>query len=139
MFDRLDRACVNASLLNECPDLSLENLPIIGSDHGPICLTLNVARKKIVQSFKFEAVWLSHKDFKPLVDHFWKQNLNANPLLNFVTIAGQFANQAKAWKKNVFGNLFRKLEDLHERSICIQQQLMLSPLSPYLREQDLRI
>ncbi|KAL6134011.1 hypothetical protein ACLB2K_066244 [Fragaria x ananassa] len=32
---------------------------------------------------------------------------------------GQFANQAKAWKKNVFGNLFRKLEDLHERNPCI--------------------
>ncbi|XP_050385675.1 uncharacterized protein LOC126802153 isoform X3 [Argentina anserina] len=139
MFERLDRACVNVNLLNDCPEISLENLPIIGSDHGSICLTLNGIRRKKAKGFKFEAIWLSHKDFKPLVEKFWNQRVNANPLLNFVTITGQFANQAKAWNKNIFGNLFRKIEDLNERSHDIQQQLILSPMSSYLKEHDLKI
>ncbi|XP_062011852.1 uncharacterized protein LOC133728453 [Rosa rugosa] len=39
MFERLDRAYVNSNFLNDYPNLKLENLPIIGLDHGPICLT----------------------------------------------------------------------------------------------------
>ncbi|XP_061993561.1 uncharacterized protein LOC133711457 [Rosa rugosa] len=139
IFERLDRACVNTSLLNDCPDIKLENLPIIGSDHGPICLTLNNIKKKKNKSFKFEAIWLSHKEFKPLVEHIWNQSLNTNHLLNFVTIAGQFSSQAQNWNKNVYGNLFRKLEDLNERSSLIQQQLMMSPMSNYLQVQDLQV
>ncbi|XP_050364107.1 uncharacterized protein LOC126782821 [Argentina anserina] len=49
---------------------------------------------------------------------------------------GQFAAQAKKWNRNVFGNLTRKIEDLHGRSNIIQQQLMTSPDSIYLNQQD---
>ncbi|XP_062020763.1 uncharacterized protein LOC133737170 [Rosa rugosa] len=47
IYERLDRACVNAAFLNNFPNIQLENLPIIGSDHGPICLTIknNNAKK----------------------------------------------------------------------------------------------
>ncbi|XP_062021121.1 uncharacterized protein LOC133737612 [Rosa rugosa] len=121
IFETLDRVCVNTSLLNDCPDIKLENLPIIGSDHGLICLTLNNMKKKKNRCFKFEAIWLSHKEFIPLVENIWNQKHNTNPLLNFVTIANQFSSQAQSWNKNVYGNLFRKLEELNERSKLIQQ------------------
>lgn len=39
----------------------------------------------------------------------------------------------------MFGSLTRQLEDLNEQSSVIQQQLMMSPMSGYLREQDQKI
>ncbi|KAL6202510.1 hypothetical protein ACLB2K_026218 [Fragaria x ananassa] len=87
--------------------------------------------------FKFEAIWLAHEGFRPLVNGLWKQNLENDPFLNFVAICNQFKSQVKVWNKNVYDNLFKKIEDLNGRSNDIQQQLMLSPFSSYLQEQDL--
>ncbi|XP_062028542.1 uncharacterized protein LOC133744454 [Rosa rugosa] len=139
MFERLDRVCVNTNFINTFSDTKLENLPIIGSDHGPIFLTVGTERKRKIRPFRFEAMWLSHEDFKPLVNSIWTQQLNNNPLLNFVTIAGQFGIKARGWSKSTFVNLFRKLEELYEHSYTIQQQLMANPSSTYLHEQDLQV
>nr|XP_011459346.1 PREDICTED: uncharacterized protein LOC105349933 isoform X1 [Fragaria vesca subsp. vesca] len=137
IYERLDRACVNANFLNKFPNANLENLSIIGSDHGPICLTMRQKQTRKGNGFKFEAIWLAHEGFRPLVNGLWKQNLENDPFLNFLAICNQFKSQVKVWNKNVYGNLFKKIEDLNGRSNDIQQQLMLSPFSSYLQEQDL--
>ena len=139
IFERLDRALSNTALLNDYPDLKLENFPIVGSDHGPICLTLKQRQRKPRKSFKIEAMWLSHKTFKPMVKDLWNQQLDNDSLLNFITITNQFAQQARVWNKNVYGNIFRKIETLNDRSNDIQKQLMLSPFSMFLQEQDNKI
>lgn len=40
IFERLDRTVVNDSWLLQFPEASLENFPILDSDHGPIVLTM---------------------------------------------------------------------------------------------------
>lgn len=139
IFERLDRAISNANFLLNYPDSRLENLPIISSDHGPICLTLENPKRKSSKPFRFEAIWLSHHSFKPLVENIWKQKINTNPILNFVTIAGQFASRARIWNKSVFGNIFRRMEELNQESEEIQQQLMANPNSTFLKQKDTQI
>ncbi|KAL6174610.1 hypothetical protein ACLB2K_051256 [Fragaria x ananassa] len=139
IFERLDRAVSNANFLLNYPDSRLENLPIISSDHGPICLTLENPKRKSRKPFRFEAIWLSHHSFKPLVENIWKQKINTNPILNFVTIAGQFASRARTWNKSVFGNIFRRMEELNQESEEIQQQLMANPNSTFLKQKDTQI
>lgn len=41
IYERLDSLVTNANWLTMYPYASLNNLPIHGSDHGPICLSLN--------------------------------------------------------------------------------------------------
>lgn len=139
IFERLDRAVVNANFLNSFPNAKLENLPIIGSDHGPIYLSLNNTIRKVNKPFKFEAIWLSHPNFSHLVNMVWSQQLESNPLLNFVTVSGQFSQVVKSWNKSEFGCIFKRLEDLNRESADIQQQLMDNPSSIFLKQKDLQI
>ncbi|KAL6190194.1 hypothetical protein ACLB2K_036592 [Fragaria x ananassa] len=139
IFERLDRAVVNSNFLNMFPNAILENLPIISSDHGPIYLNLSPPKKRVPRPFKFEAIWFSHPSFSSLVDRVWNKNLETNPLLNFVTIAGQFAQVVKTWNKTEFGSLFKRMEDLNRDSADIQQQLMDNPTSNYLKQRDTQI
>lgn len=139
IFEHLDRAVVNSNFLNFFPDAKLENLPIITSDHGPICLTLDSPRRNVPKQFKFEAIWLSHPNFIPLVESIWNQRLEANPMHNFFAIAGQFSNRARAWNKADFGNMFKRMEDLNKESEEIQQQLMNFLNSIYLKQKDSHI
>lgn len=68
--------------------MSLENLPIIGSDHGPICLTLYQKDWTSPKPFRFEAMWLFHCDFKNLVKKAWTSQVDPNPLKNFSAKCG---------------------------------------------------
>lgn len=56
-----------AAWLNLYPNMSLENLPIVGSDHGPITITLSRKVNSGTKPFRFEAMWLSHDSLVNIV------------------------------------------------------------------------
>lgn len=63
-FKRLDRAVANPAWLNSFTDCHVENLPIIGSDHGPNLLSIEGSMKsKRFLPFMFVAKWLLHDSF----------------------------------------------------------------------------
>jgi hypothetical protein len=57
IYERLDRVVTNSRWLRLFPFASLNNLPIHGSDHGPICLSLNPRIHTKKKKFKLEAMW----------------------------------------------------------------------------------
>lgn len=60
IMSKLDRVMISEEWMNK--ELSLKALPKIGSDHNP--LLLNVAQGKTKKiPFRFENMWLQHKDF----------------------------------------------------------------------------
>ena len=73
IYERLYRVCINVVIFNNYPNIVLENFPIVGSDHGPICLTLKHNSERKRKSFRFVAMWLSHASFKPFVSGIWSQ------------------------------------------------------------------
>lgn len=59
IFERLDRVVANPAWLNSFTDAYVEDLPIIGSDHGPILLSIAGSMRSLrFFLFKFEAKWL---------------------------------------------------------------------------------
>lgn len=56
IFEILDRVVANLELLNSFNDAYVENLPIIGSDHGPsLLVTDGSIKSKRFPPFRFEA------------------------------------------------------------------------------------
>ena len=80
IFEKLDRACANTNWLSAFPDTEVENLPIYGSDHGPICVSFSHKNSITPRPFKFEAIWIGHESFRNLVHNSWNDNLNMAPI-----------------------------------------------------------
>lgn len=121
IYERLDRAVVNASWLNLYPLVVLNNLPIVSSDHGPICLTLDPAIKKQNKIFMLEAMWLKRSDFINVVNNAVSNPTLGNPIQRFNTFTSSFQSLATTWNINVFGNLFRQKENLQTNIQALQQ------------------
>lgn len=103
------------------------NLPISGSDHGPIVLTLYPNTYTTNNNFKFEAMWTNRIDFHPTVAQAWSLDLPGTPLTSFISRCTSLQVKLKHWSKNAFGNLFQKIKDLNAELELIQTQRMFNP------------
>lgn len=110
----------NSSALNVFPHLSLTNLLISESDHGPIYLSFNSNVTRKAKAFKFKAMWISHPDFSNIVNRTWLTAGLDDATKDFVSKTNAFQAQAKSWNFNVFGNPFHRLRDLHSQLQAIQ-------------------
>lgn len=126
IYERLDRIVVNSACLSLFPFLSLNNLPIHDSDHGPICLTLNPNITKRKRTFKLEAMRLNHPNFHNIVSKAWSTHVVGNSVQNFVAKASACQNLAKTWNISVFGNMLQRMKDLHLHLQSIQSCLNTS-------------
>lgn len=136
IYEKLDRAVANPTSLNLYPNMSLENLPIVGSNHGPIAITLSQKVNSGTKPFRFEAMWFSHDSLINIVKNAWSNRTDDNPIQNFSGICNVFASLARNWNREVFGNLFSKMNNLQKDIIDVQAQLMINPLSNYLRKRE---
>lgn len=59
IYEHLDRGLANASWLHLYSNSSLVNLPIHGSDRGPICLSLAPNSLTMKRIFRFEAIYVA--------------------------------------------------------------------------------
>ncbi|KAI5334705.1 hypothetical protein L3X38_024838 [Prunus dulcis] len=78
IYERLDRALANPDWMRLLPHSELQNLHIMRSDHGPIFLKCNQISRRIPKAFKFEAMWLAHKDFDQVVSQVWNCSHGGN-------------------------------------------------------------
>lgn len=111
IYERLDRAVANPNWFKFFPNTSLENLPIVGSDHGPICISILSKSGGLQNNFKFEAMWSNHPDFVEVVQKAWCNHVVGSPLQRFVTLSNSFKCLARDWNKNVFGDIFIKIKN----------------------------
>lgn len=66
VMERLDKAFASVDWVNTYPNYGLRNLPIIGSDYGPIILEFELQQFR-KRPFKFERMWLSYPTCKNVV------------------------------------------------------------------------
>jgi hypothetical protein len=73
---RLDRALASASWSERFPLAELEHLTAAASDHSPILLRHAPTEQQSLQSkvFRYEAMWESHQDFRPMINDAWGYN-----------------------------------------------------------------
>lgn len=73
VYERLDRAFCNMEWRVSFPEAAVRNLPRVKSDHHPILIDLqsNLPPPAFQRPFRFEAAWLTHKEFGEFVKKNW--------------------------------------------------------------------
>lgn len=108
IYERLDHALANANWLQLHPNFELVNLPIHGSDHGPISLSLGPRKFNVNRIFRFEAMWLRHDSFSDLVTKVWHFVTSGSPIQKFTTHCSQFQYLTRQWNKSDIWRSFPK-------------------------------
>ncbi|KAK9265469.1 hypothetical protein L1049_012595 [Liquidambar formosana] len=104
IFERLDRVLVNLDWLNDYPNAWVDNLPIMGSDHGPILLVTDKETNKGRKPFKFETVWMDSPKMENIVRDAWSSNVQGSNSFRLARKISKFCSLACDWNKNNFGN-----------------------------------
>lgn len=120
IYERLDRVLVNPNWLKLYPNCTLHNLPIRRSDHGPIFLSCQSRKRNNPRAFKFEAIWLSHPDFHHIVLQALSLDYQGNSSQQGNTCCRTFQQLLRKWNREVFGNLFNKINSFQEELQIIQ-------------------
>ncbi|KAK9983152.1 hypothetical protein SO802_032677 [Lithocarpus litseifolius] len=120
---RLDRVWANSDWKASFPEAMVRHLARINSDHFPLLLSLtpNLGRSG-GRPFRFQPIWLSHESFSSIVKDAWEgnhQNING-AIISFI-------QKAKAWNKDVFGNIFWKKKNLIARILGVENALGRNP------------
>ena len=72
IFEKLDRVLIKEQWMYSCKDARVENLPIIGFDHGPIILYLDKRNFEIkTKTFRCEEFWFHILGFSDVVREAW--------------------------------------------------------------------
>ena len=120
--ERIDWVFINAEWNFLYPDASVQHLKRAHSDHCPILLCLDENHDvKLPQPFRFQPIWLSHPTFPSIVREAW-----SGPIV-LSSVVANFADKAKIWNKNIFGNLFQWKKRLLARLLGIQVALSIRP------------
>ncbi|KAF4380255.1 hypothetical protein F8388_024548 [Cannabis sativa] len=75
---RLDRGLANSCWITSFPSAKISNLPILGSDHSPILLSLWNDSVKLNFPFRFLEVWTSSPECEMVIDKAWQQQASGN-------------------------------------------------------------
>lgn len=113
--ERLNRALANENWCNNYPNAKVYHLATSSSDHSPILLNMHDQVRKKPQFFRYEIAWSIHEDFINLINDCWKIENSAQNQKSFCDIYPCFKSRAIYWKKHVFGNLERKIDNLENQ------------------------
>ncbi|KAJ4851447.1 hypothetical protein Tsubulata_031896 [Turnera subulata] len=104
MQTRLDRAVATAEWRELFPDASVLHLPRVYSDHHPLLLVLDgLVGPPSRRPFRFEAAWLSHAQYGPLVRSSWVHQPG-----QFQRSLTRIREVSISFNKTTFGNIFRR-------------------------------
>ncbi|RAL37361.1 hypothetical protein DM860_000055 [Cuscuta australis] len=106
LWRRLDRALVNNALLAMYDVITLSHLSRAGSDHKPILLSCFNNQFRGPKVFRFQNCWLTHDNFSPLINDFWKTEPNIGGMFGFAAKLKKLKNVLKEWNKTTFGDIF---------------------------------
>ncbi|XP_019168344.1 PREDICTED: uncharacterized protein LOC109164047 [Ipomoea nil] len=134
---RLDRVLCNVDWRLRFPDATVQHLPIVQSDHSPLFLnTAPIVPKRIYpRRFRFNAAWITHPDFRKMVQINWDVNKDVFENKSLL------AENLDSWNRDTFGNIFHRkkrvlarLEGI-QRSLCVYWRSDLLRLQKRLRKE----
>ncbi|CAN1153186.1 LINE-1 retrotransposable element ORF2 protein [Linum perenne] len=109
--ERLDRSLCNGEWLDLFPSSITFHLERLKSDHRPILVRLSDEETQVrtIRPFRFNAAWLSHDDFKPMLDRSWQARKDLCVSLQVLE------EDCRKWNTDVFGNIFIRKRKLSNR------------------------
>lgn len=115
----LDRTLADCEWRNRFPEAFVENLIRHHFDHHPMLMTCKgEIPQKINRPFRFQAAWLTHKQFPWVVHNAWIKG-------NYMVTAslGNVQKDAQEFNSKVFGNIFNRKRTLEARMKQVQRTL----------------
>ncbi|KAL3637381.1 hypothetical protein CASFOL_018549 [Castilleja foliolosa] len=77
IWEKLNRILMNGTAFNNLPDMDVIHLPRSFSDHAPLWFKLTTP-PDIKRRFRFQKMWIDHKDFKALIAENWNINIQGH-------------------------------------------------------------
>ena len=118
MMEKLDRAFASVDWVNSYPQYSLQNLPIVDYDHGPILLNFEQQVPFRKHPFRFELMWLTHPTCKDMILQAWNLHIKGSRAAQLNNKLSNVKREAINWNKLVFGrvdlDIRKKLAELQE-------------------------
>ena len=120
---RLDRCWANSEWKRLFEEANVTHLVRVNFDHYPLLLKLSPNLGNVSdRPFRFQPVWLNHKDFTAIVREAWAgQDDRLDGAIS------SFKAKALRWNKEVFGNVFVRKKQIMARLLGIQKALALRP------------
>ncbi|CAM8909274.1 unnamed protein product [Rhodiola kirilowii] len=118
---RLDRALANQVWRSMFPEAEVIHETSGMSDHSPLVIRWKgVKRAEKLKLFRFEPMWLKHKEFGDKIREVWRQcSSRETDLSHCLSIS---ARKLEDWGKNCFGNVNKKISSLKKKLAITQQQ-----------------
>ncbi|KAL4328991.1 hypothetical protein AHAS_Ahas13G0255400 [Arachis hypogaea] len=132
---RLDRAVATDAWCFRFPESYVENLVRMHSDHCPIMVRCQGNDRRVgVKPFRFQVAWSYHPSFSSVVRGAWDKG-RPNP----IRCLSQVRDDALAFNRDVFGNIFKRKRELERRVTSIQQRMeRVDALSLIQEERELQ-
>jgi hypothetical protein len=109
-FTRIDHVFGSPEWHLLFPNINLQALSTLESDHAPLLLTGDVARQNY-SGFCFESFWVNMSAFYDTVKAAWAQPVNSqDPILRMHVKLLRTAKALKLWRRQTLGNLPLRLE-----------------------------
>ncbi|XP_026449667.1 uncharacterized protein LOC113349842 [Papaver somniferum] len=118
IFERLDRAMCTPGWFFIFQNNGVLHLARISNDHAPILINTNrTSKRRQKHSNKFESFWVDHPAFHDVVHNSWNSSQN-----NTIFKISCLVEDLNKWSKEVFGNIFRAVEDTKEKLLQVQKE-----------------
>jgi hypothetical protein len=113
-------------------------LLVVGSNHWPIFLNIDVKVSPSNDLLDLKNFWLSHPDFLGNIQKWWDNAKISNGSLMycFQQCLKNLKLQLKLWNKSVFGNIFQAQQQLESKMENLQQQIILNGRSEDLAQRE---
>ncbi|KAK4734155.1 hypothetical protein R3W88_008416 [Solanum pinnatisectum] len=111
---RLDRVLQNDDWAILFPNIKVENLDRIGSDHNLMLMCCSKETHNFLKYFRFLNFWTEHKDFLSLVRSIWEPTVQNNHMWSLHQKLKTLSKELSKWSKECINNVFDKVITLEQ-------------------------
>lgn len=127
ILSKIDRGLTNALLLKEYPNMWLEVVSNIISDHRILVLHyVDIALSK-KGSFRFINSWAFFEGYKAVIENAWNTEVNGNPMFKVVSKLKHVKSALLKWNKEKVGDIFDEARIKMQEATDIQKLLDMNP------------
>ncbi|OMO89387.1 Endonuclease/exonuclease/phosphatase [Corchorus olitorius] len=119
-WERFDRAFANPSWIQGFEDATIENLPIIASDHSPMLLRYDRQTLFKKRPYRFELMWTLHPGCEDVIRETWGENVAGSTPYKLTRKIKSVREKLRRWNKLVFGDLQTRKINLEEELAKVQ-------------------
>lgn len=114
--ERLDRAVATPSWCANFPNVSVETLPVLNSDHKPLLLHFDSEQRTSPSLFWYEAKWNIDEECVSVIQRVWSAGeATRDPLGGVVQDLSRSKTTLIEWSRAKFGGSFREIIHLSRK------------------------